>query len=100
MKGIPDFGQHHIKEAGFELACHEAELQRSRGIAKGMLVPYDVLCGTREQQERTLARRDLQVAIGTAGGNLVAEDLLGASFIDLLRNNMVTTELGVTTLDG
>ena len=40
------------------------------------------------------------MAIGTAGGNLVAEDLLGHSFIDLLRNNMITQELGVVQMDG
>jgi len=98
QKGVADFDKKHIKDAGFELECHRA-VADINGDAQGLWVPYDVLRGTREQQQRML-QRDLQVAIGTAGGNLVAEEFLGASFIELLRNNMVTTQLGVRNLDG
>lgn len=42
--------------------------------------------------------RDLNVASATAGGNLVATELLGTAFIDLLRNAMVLDRLGVTFL--
>lgn len=44
------------------------------------------------------AYRDLVVGTPTAGGNLVATELLGSSFIDLLRNAMVLDQLGVTWL--
>lgn len=44
------------------------------------------------------AYRDLVVGTPTAGGNLVATDLLGSSFIDLLRNAMVLDQLGITWL--
>lgn len=44
------------------------------------------------------AYRDLVVGTSTAGGNLVATELLGSSFIDLLRNAMVLDQLGVTWL--
>lgn len=44
------------------------------------------------------AYRDLVVGTASAGGNLVATDLLGSSFIDLLRNAMVLDQLGVTWL--
>lgn len=46
----------------------------------------------------THAYRDLVVGTATAGGNLVATDLLGSSFIELLRNAMVLDQLGVTWL--
>jgi HK97 family phage major capsid protein len=44
------------------------------------------------------AYRDLVVGTASAGGNLVATELLGSSFIDLLRNAMVLDMLGVTWL--
>lgn len=44
------------------------------------------------------AYRDLVVGTATAGGNLVATDLLGSSFIELLRNAMVLDQLGITWL--
>lgn len=42
--------------------------------------------------------RDLVVGTPTAGGNLVATELLGSSFIDLLRNAMILDRLGITML--
>lgn len=42
--------------------------------------------------------RDLNTGTTTAGGNLVATELLGSSFIDLLRNAMILDRLGVTFL--
>jgi HK97 family phage major capsid protein len=42
--------------------------------------------------------RDLVAGTPTAGGNLVATELLGSSFIELLRNAMVLDKLGVTWL--
>jgi len=44
------------------------------------------------------AYRDLVVGTASAGGNLVATELLGSSFIDLLRNAMVLDQMGVTWL--
>jgi HK97 family phage major capsid protein len=43
--------------------------------------------------------RDLTVGAPTGGGNLVATELLGSSFIDLLRNSMILDRLGVTVLN-
>jgi len=43
--------------------------------------------------------RDLTAGTPTAGGNLVATELLGSSFIDLMRNAMVLDRLGVTILN-
>ncbi|MDD3674992.1 phage major capsid protein [Thauera propionica] len=44
------------------------------------------------------AYRDLVAGTPTAGGNLVATELLGSSFIELLRHAMVLDTLGVTWL--
>lgn len=45
-------------------------------------------------------RRDLTVGTSTAGGNLVATDLLSGSFIELLRNRLVIRQLGARFLSG
>lgn len=42
--------------------------------------------------------RDLVAGTPSAGGNLVATELLGTSFIELLRNAMILDRLGVTFL--
>lgn len=75
--------------------------------ASGFTVPVDILQGSAAHdmnQARAimqrLMQRDLSVGTTTAGGNLVATDLLAASFIDLLRNRMVLAGLGATVLDG
>lgn len=76
------------KAAAFEIECSIAAAQRSGKTAQGLMVPFDVL------------KRDLNTLTAGAGGNLVATDLLGGSFIELLRNKMVLTGLGVRTLTG
>ena len=43
--------------------------------------------------------RDLMAGTPTAGGNVVATELLGSSFIDLPRNSMILDRLGVTVLN-
>lgn len=75
--------------------------------ASGFTVPVDILQGSAAHdmnQARAimqrLMQRDLSVGTTTAGGHLVATDLLAASFIDLLRNRMVLAGLGATVLDG
>jgi HK97 family phage major capsid protein len=45
-------------------------------------------------------RRDLNVTTATAGGNLVATELLGGSFIEALRNAMVIDRMGTRMLTG
>lgn len=101
-----------MKAAAFELdVCRTAaeNLQKMDGEREArseIVVPHDVLqrpfVGNRELANvvaRMLsAKRDLVVGTATAGGNLVATDLLGASFIDILRNASVMMELG-TVLD-
>lgn len=77
--------------AGFEREVSEAAISKTGKAARGFLVPVDVLRGV---------KRDLLVGTPTAGGNLVAEELLAGSFIELLRKKSVLQRLGVTTLNG
>lgn len=71
--------------------CDAAALKANR-TPQGFLVPSDVL--------KHSMKRDLSVGTSTAGGNLVATDLLSGSFIELLRNKIVVQQLGATMLTG
>ena len=76
------------RAAAFEREVSDAVAQKLGKQARGFLVPFEV------------QQRDLVVGTPTAGGNLVATDLLAGSFIDVLRNAMVLPELGAQTLTG
>lgn len=106
--------------AAFEREVSEAAAKRAGVSPKGFLVPTDVLRtpllmvepgsrGAHDNMEAMLramhARaqtegRTLNVGTASAGGATVATDLLAASFIELLRNRMLLTRLGITTLNG
>lgn len=104
------------RAAAFEIEC-SVQARKLRPIDDnslhashrhvGFTVPIDVLKGSIAREAKVaeavramLAQRDLLVGTATAGGNLVATDLLAGSFIDLLRNRMVLAQLGATVLDG
>ena len=74
--------------ASFEREVSEEASKRYGKPANGILVPNEVL------------KRDLTVGTATAGGNLVATDLLAGSFIDILRNRMAIMQAGTTVLSG
>lgn len=83
------------RAAGFEFECSAAAIQRGHASAKAgsLRIPLDVLrSGINGEQ------RDLNVGTATAGGNTVSTDLLAGSFIELLRNAMALTGLGVRIL--
>lgn len=112
---------HHAATlAPFEVECSRAA-QDKRGDSRdktreaAITIPVDVLSrgigiGAGDSamvMQRLMARmqagrhegfRDLTVGSATGGGNLVATQLLGSSFIELLRNAMVLDKLGVTWL--
>lgn len=70
---------------------HEASMaiaEKQGRDAQGFFLPMDV------------QRRDMTVGSATAGGNLVATDLLSTSFISLLRNRMAVRGMGATFLTG
>lgn len=79
--------------AAFEIECSQSAAQVRGKPAQGLLVPFDIL-------SRSMQQRDLVVGTPTAGGNLVATDLLSGSFIELLRNAMVIDRLGTQMLSG
>ncbi|MFQ5737241.1 MAG: phage major capsid protein [Thermodesulfobacteriota bacterium] len=90
LKAIIAAGTQDWRDAEFERECIEAAAKANpTSPARGFYIPKDVLM-----------ERDLTVGTATAGGNLVATDLLANSFIELLRNRMKVKELGATILDG
>lgn len=74
--------------ASFEFEASEAVAKRLQRSAQGVMVPLEVM------------KRDLTVGTATAGGNLVATNLLAGSFIDLLRNAMMVETMGARMLTG
>jgi HK97 family phage major capsid protein/HK97 family phage prohead protease len=76
------------RAAAFEREVSDAVEQKLGKQARGFLVPFEV------------QKRDLVVGTPTAGGNLVATDLLAGSFIEVLRNAMVLPGLGTQMLTG
>lgn len=76
--------------AAFEREVSEASAKAAGKSARGIFVPGEVL----------RAKRDLTAGTATAGGNLVATDLLASSFIELLRNSSVAIRAGATVMNG
>jgi HK97 family phage major capsid protein len=74
--------------AAFEIEVGKAAAAKYERSSNGIVIPNEVL------------RRDLVVNTSTAGGNLVASEVLSGSFIDLLRNRMAMMQAGVTMLSG
>lgn len=76
------------RAAGFEFEASNAVAQKMGKAARGFFMPTDV------------QKRDLLVGTPTAGGNLVATELLSGSFIDMLRNAMAINAMGTRMLTG
>lgn len=79
-------------DAGLEREASLAVSKRLGRAPRSFFLPHDV-AEAREQ-------RDLVKGTAGAGGYAVATDLLGASFIDILRNKMVVKQVGAMVLDG
>lgn len=91
-----DPGNRRAQEAaGFEREVSEAAVKATGRAARGFLIPFDILrAGMAEM------KRDQLVGTSTAGGNLVATNLLASSFIELLRNKSILQKAGAMTLSG
>jgi HK97 family phage major capsid protein len=76
------------RSAEFEIEVGKAAAQQYERSSNGIVVPNEVL------------RRDMLAGIPSSGGNLVADELLSGSFIDLLRNRLALANAGVTVLTG
>jgi hypothetical protein len=104
--------------AGFELEASRAAQDLRQDVRQDrsgslcipvdvMLKPMDMRLDDANMVTRMLMNRltmggrlgrDLTVGTATAGGNLVATDLLASSFIDLLVNQMAMMGIGATML--
>ena len=106
---------HAADLAPFEMECSRAAQgmrsdSRTKDRETAITIPVDVLSRgigitpaiagavQRMYSARQSMQRDLTVGAATAGGNLVATELLGSSFIELLRNAMILDRMGVTWL--
>jgi HK97 family phage major capsid protein len=88
--------------APFEWECHEAALKKTdprsaaQRSASGdfVRIPYDVLASKQH------GKRSMSAGTSSAGGNLIATDLLASSLIEELREALVYQSMGATILDG
>lgn len=78
---------------GVEAEASQTISDRLHKSPNGLFIPMDVL------MHRTTPT-DIYKSSPTAGGDIVAEVLLGSSFIELLVNAMQVKKLGAITLDG
>lgn len=81
--------------AAFEREVSRAAAEKSGKAERGFVIPTDVLGAP--------ARRDLITGTATStakGGNLIQTDVLGSSFIDVLRNSMVLPQVGARFMSG
>jgi len=76
--------------AAFEREVSDAGAKLVGKSARGIFVPGEIL----------RAKRDLNVTTATAGGNVVATELMAESFIELLRNKSVVQRAGATVMNG
>lgn len=109
------------KMAAFEIDASRAAADKRLDVRTerqgAFCVPVDVLTGPldmrmadaematsmlmqRMRASGTVGQRDLVVGTASAGGNLVATELLGSSFIDLLVNRLSVMSMGATMLTG
>lgn len=83
-----------LREAGLELAVSEATAKKLHRAGEGLHVPLDVL------RSPAVGQRTLSVGTATAGGALVATNVLADAFIDTLRARTTVLRLGAQTLGG
>lgn len=107
------------KMAGFEIECARAAADKRDNVradrAGAFTIPVDVLSSALDVRSHDAERaaqlfmkramagakfgtRDLLVGTPTAGGNLVATELLASSFIDILTSMMKVMSMGTTVL--
>lgn len=107
------------KIAGFEIECARAAADKRQDVraerSGAFTIPVDVLSSSidvrsadaeqaaklfiqRAMADGKFGQRDLVVGTPTAGGNLVATELLASSFIDILVAQMRVMAMGTTML--
>lgn len=91
FKAIRALADKNWKDAEFERECSNEILKRTglqEAVHGGFYMPMDI------------QKRDLTAGVATAGGNVVATNLLANNFIDLLRARSRLAQLGATMLPG
>ena len=76
------------RDAGFERECSEGVAKMMGRSPEGFYLPPEAFS------------RDFNVGTATEAGNLVATDLRGDLFVDVLRNSLVMGQLGARVLTG
>ena len=89
-RGIKAMATGDWSDAGFEKEVSDTISKQNGKQARGLFVPSDISWG----------KRDLTQGSATAGGNLVATDLLAGNFIEALRSRSYVREAGATVLSG
>lgn len=80
-----------MSKVGFERELSAEIASRTGQESRGIIVPLDVMA---------MGVRDLNVGVGSAGGNLVGTDHRPDMFVDLLRNRSMLVRLGALVLPG
>jgi HK97 family phage major capsid protein len=88
LRAINAAAKNDWRKAGLEREASEAIADKLKREARGFFVPYDVL------------KRELTAGALANGGNLVGTTHMAGSFIDLLRNRMMVTQLGAQMMSG
>ena len=83
--------------AAFEVEAVTAAAEKYTGATRGVRIPVDVLTSPAFGKR---APSVMTAGVAVDGGNLVAKDLLSASFIDMLRATAVLPKLGARMLGG
>lgn len=114
LRGMQALHSKEWKTAGFEREVSN-EIARQLGrnpSAEGMFLPSDLPFAPDQAHQRAFSlisgqsrmnqqmRSAFAVGAPATGGNLVATELLSDSFIEVLRNAMVTPQLGARFLSG
>ena len=95
VRAIKAAANNDWRGADLEREASEETAKRLKKEPRGFYVPFDWAASNMQGE-----KRDLLVGTGSAGGYLVATDLLSKSFIELLRNKMVVQAAGATVLSG
>lgn len=93
IRALTNPGDRKVQEdAAYEREVSAAAAQKAGKPERGIMIPTDVL-----------QHRDLITGTATStakGGNLIQTDVLGGSFIDVLRNSMVLPQVGARFMTG
>ena len=88
-------------DAGAETEVSEEIQRRSGNETEGVSVPWDVFkIPVSNELRATASNISTALPSGHVGGNLVADNLLGGQFVDILRDNMMIMGLGGRLLSG